>query len=356
MERNINDCYVFGSELGRGAYSVVREATLKGTNKMVAIKCIRRKYVRSHLLQREIEIMKKVNHPNILALLDVFEDNEFIYLVLELVKGGDLFSKVVDDGYFKENEAQRIMKTILKAVEYCHQLGIAHRDLKPENVLCSTEKEFNIFIGDFGFSKIFEDEGMETQCGSLEYTAPEVLTGKKYDQACDLWSIGVITFVILSGCFPFFSPDGDTSTLYDRIQKVNYNWNDMPPNVSEKARNFISKLLLKDASMRMTAQEALRHPWFAEKTLNKEIVDKKEHMIDKEQIKEVIVKEPANPVSLTTLFVEEIPPKKEIDFTHLKASTTDVVKEDNITPKKENEKKVSTFQRVLLRIFGVKKS
>jgi len=234
--------------------------------KKYALKCINKKHIKVHLLKREIDIMTKLSHPHVLSMLDIFEDKDYIYLVLDLISGGELFQKILDRGHYTEEDTRKIIHQILEAVEYLHENNIAHRDLKPENILClDDESNMQVWVADFGLSKLFGEESMQTQCGSLEYTAPEVLLGEKYGASCDLWSVGVITFVLLTGCFPFFSDDDNIAKIYHKIQNVDYNWNDCPETVSPTAKHFITHLLVKDPQSRLTASQALKHPWIVNK-------------------------------------------------------------------------------------------
>jgi calcium/calmodulin-dependent protein kinase I len=174
----VDELYKVGEEIGRGAFSVVKRGTHKRSGEDVAIKFIEKKFVDKQdlmLLAREIDIMKKVDHPNVLKLKEVFETDETIALVMELVTGGELFYKIVEKGNYSEKDAANIVAQMINGVEYLHGEGIAHRDLKPENLLCSGEeqeqyKPFRVVIADFGLSKIFDGgEALETSCGTPDY-------------------------------------------------------------------------------------------------------------------------------------------------------------------------------------------
>jgi len=155
-EKDISESYVIGEEIGRGSFSIVRKGRHKETGKSFAIKCIQKKFIKLHLLEREIKIMKKLKHPHILPLIEVFENKEYIFLVLELVLGGELFDKIVERGNYSEKDASNIVRQILEAVSYLHSQGVVHRDLKPENLLCSTERDsIHIYVADFGLSRVF---------------------------------------------------------------------------------------------------------------------------------------------------------------------------------------------------------
>jgi len=257
---NILDHYEIGKDIGKGAFSVVREGIQKGTGKKVAIKSIRTKFIKTKLLMREIDIMKKVgNHPNILKLYEVYESKNFLYLVLELVNGGELFDQIVARGEYSEKDASNIVRQIISAVAHLHANGIAHRDLKPQNLLCVSPEGDDIRMADFGLSKMFDQgEYLETCCGSPEYVAPEVLECKPYDKACDLWSVGVITYVLLTGCFPFW--DKNNAVLYEKIRRAEYGW-PAGLEISESAKDLIRHLIEKNPEKRFAAEQALQHPW-----------------------------------------------------------------------------------------------
>jgi len=256
----IADFYVLGEEIGRGSFSTVRRGRNKKSGKDFAIKCIQKKFIKMHLLEREIKIMKKLKHDHILPLIEVFENKENIYLVLELVTGGELFDKIVERGNYSEKDASNIVRQILSAVQYLHSEGVVHRDLKPENLLCvDSAEKIHIYVADFGLSRVFQDrEQLNTYCGSPEYVAPEVLACVPYEKAVDLWSVGVITYILLTGFLPFY--DKNHAVLFEKIQNVDYNWDDCPE-VSPAAKHFIQHLLVKDPKKRYTAEIAMAHPW-----------------------------------------------------------------------------------------------
>jgi len=256
----LEDFYVVGKEIGRGAFSTEKEGVNKSTGKKVAIKSIKSRYIKNKLLKKEIEIMKKVgNHPNILKLEEVFETKNHLFLVLELVTGGELFDQIVARGEYSEKDASNIVRQIISAVAHLHANGIAHRDLKPQNLLCAGADGDDIRMADFGLSKMFDQgEYLVTCCGSPEYVAPEVLECKPYDKACDLWSVGVITYVLLTGCFPFW--DKNNAVLYEKIRRVEYGW-PSGSEISPEAKDLIRHLIEKNPEKRFTAEQALQHAW-----------------------------------------------------------------------------------------------
>lgn len=163
-------------------------------------------------LSYEIDILKNLDHPNIMKLYEIFEDKQNIYLVSELCLGGELFDEIITRNFFNETDAVSIMQQLLSAICYCHQKKVAHRDLKPENVLLDTKKNDHIKVIDFGTSQVFESaEQMHQTYGTAYYIAPEVLKGD-YNEKCDLWSIGVIMYILLSGSPPF-NGDSDGEIL-----------------------------------------------------------------------------------------------------------------------------------------------
>jgi len=262
---SIFDNYDIKEELGRGAFSVVKLAIQKKTGDKFAVKIIDKKNVGSDLvrLETEIQILKKVHHANIISLKELFDTPEYLFIITELVTGGELFDKIVDKGSYTEKTAATLVIKIVSAIDYLHNLGIVHRDLKPENLLLkSSQDDTEVKLADFGLSKIVGPQVMMTACGTPGYVAPEVLSATGYDKEVDLWSIGVITYILLCGFPPFYNED--LPQLFEQILKAEY---DFPTeywgHVSKDAKNFISRLLVVDPSKRLSATEALAHPWLA---------------------------------------------------------------------------------------------
>ena len=174
-------------------------------------------------LKYEIDILKNLDHPNILRLYETFEDSNSIYLVTELCEGGELFDEIMARNRFEEKDAAPIMKQLLSAINYCHKKNVCHRDLKPENVLLDSKDKQTIKVIDFGTSQVFaNEEKMELVLGTAYYIAPEILTGK-YDEKCDMWSIGVILYILLSGEPPFAG--GSDAEIIAKVKKGKYNFN-----------------------------------------------------------------------------------------------------------------------------------
>lgn len=205
--------------------------------------------------------MKKLDHPNILKLYEFFQDEKRYFLVTELCSGGELFDKIAEEQYFSEQDAARIIRQILSSVNYCHQRKIVHRDLKPENILMSRDADDpKITIIDFGTSGYFEpNKKMNGKFGTPYYIAPEVLSNK-YDEKCDLWSIGVILYILLCGYPPF---NGQTDEHIIRaVKQGKYRTDESEwEMVSEEAIDLVNRLLTMNPNKRINAKDALQHPW-----------------------------------------------------------------------------------------------
>uniref|UniRef100_A0A672QZU9 Calcium/calmodulin-dependent protein kinase type 1D-like n=1 Tax=Sinocyclocheilus grahami TaxID=75366 RepID=A0A672QZU9_SINGR len=263
---DIKEMFVFKEVLGTGAFSEVVLAEERSTGKMFAVKCIPKKALKGKesSIENEIAVLRKIKHENIVALEDIYESSNHLYLIMQLVSGGELFDRIVEKGFYTEKDASTLIRQVLDAVNYLHNMGIVHRDLKPENLLYFNPQDGSkIMISDFGLSKM-EGTGdvMSTACGTPGYVAPEVLAQKPYSKAVDCWSIGVIAYILLCGYPPFY--DENDSKLFEQILKADYEF-DAPywDDISDSAKDFISCLMEKDPSKRYTCEQALRHPWIA---------------------------------------------------------------------------------------------
>jgi len=263
---NIRDIYDFGDELGRGAFAVVRYATHKKSKRKYAVKIIDKKNLgESHAisLKREIEIMQQVNHPHIIKLRQVFEnEKKYVYLVMELVTGGELFDRIVDKSQYSERDAAILTKKMVDALQYLHSKGIAHRDLKPENILLANQmSDTDVKLADFGLSRMIDESTMmKTACGTPTYVAPEVLQATGYGTEVDMWSIGVITYILLCGFPPFY---GDTvPEIFEQIMSGTFDYpEEYWDHISKDAKDFINNLLKTDPKQRLTAEQSLHHAW-----------------------------------------------------------------------------------------------
>ncbi|KAH7914812.1 Pkinase-domain-containing protein, partial [Hygrophoropsis aurantiaca] len=261
-----------GRTIGKGSSGRVRIARHSKSGKYAAVKIVSKNIVMNsinkladsaeHMLlsiEREIVIMKLIDHPNIMRLYDVWETSNELYLILEYVEGGELFDYLCDKGRLPTSEALGYFQQIISAIDYCHRFNVAHRDLKPENLLMDENK--NIKVADFGMAawQVGSNNGMlKTACGSPHYAAPEVVMGKEYNgRASDIWSCGVILFALLVGRLPF--DDEDLATLLDKVKSGNF---DMPSGIDAQAKDLISKMLDKDVDKRITIPEILKHPFY----------------------------------------------------------------------------------------------
>ncbi|KAI1715702.1 protein kinase domain-containing protein [Ditylenchus destructor] len=266
---NIRDRYDFKDVLGTGAFSKVFLAECRfdpGT--MVAIKCIDKKALKGkeESLENEIKVLRKLRHKNIVQLFDTFDEKNYVYLVMELVTGGELFDRIVAKGSYTERDASNLIRQVLQAVFFMHENGVVHRDLKPENLLYyNQDEESKIMISDFGLSKTEESGVMATACGTPGYVAPEVLQQRPYGKAVDVWSIGVIAYILLCGYPPFY--DENDANLFAQIIKGEYEF-DSPywDEISDSAKDFISHLMCCDPEQRYSCDQALAHPWISGNT------------------------------------------------------------------------------------------
>lgn len=263
-EYNVND-----KVLGEGTYGVVFKAKDKTTGEEVAIKRIPRSKIRNYQrFLNEITALKTLDHPNVIKLFEIFEDEDDVYLVQELCTGGELFDYIVNREFLTEHQAAEIFRQVLHSVMYCHKNAIAHRDLKPENYMFKSDEEgSNLKLIDFGLStSYFKSNGvgeakftrMTTRAGTAFFMAPEVLESN-YSNACDMWSCGVILYVMLCGYPPF---DGDTEEeILLNVQRGEYDFDDeVWDKVSPEAKDLIQKLLVPE-NERLSPKEALEHPW-----------------------------------------------------------------------------------------------
>eukprot|EP00347_Sterkiella_histriomuscorum_P016684 403352253 len=268
---DIRTVYAFEKLIGGGHFGSVRLAhRITDPQIKYAVKSILKENIKKDvkLLEEELAILAQVDHPNIIKFHETYIDYRYVHIVMELSEGGELFEKIVEMHKFNEKQAASLMRKILSAVKHLHEHGICHRDLKPENFLFSDKSEDpEIKLIDFGLSKRFGNiqeldpsEKMHTIVGTPYYVAPEVLRGN-YDFACDIWSLGVILFILLCGYPPF---EGDNNKeIFKNVLKQNLEFDPSDwSEISNEAKDLISKMLIKDPTQRISAEGALSHPWF----------------------------------------------------------------------------------------------
>ncbi|KAJ2379646.1 Calmodulin-dependent protein kinase cmk2 [Coemansia sp. RSA 2607] len=260
--------YTFGKTLGAGTFGEVREASFNPDGRRVAIKVIKKSALSSdeHMVLKEIDIVRHLHHPNIVKLLDWFESKDKYYLVFQLCTGGELFQKISDYGHFTEEDARRLIRYAVDAIAYLHKHNIVHRDIKPENLIfLDTSENTPLMLADFGIARIMrsDDEILNTMCGSFGYAAPEILMREGHGKAVDMWSMGVVTFSVLCGYSPFWQYEDPralmTAMRSDNVEFLERFW----WGISEHAKDFIRQCLRSNPSERMTAEQALAHPWLA---------------------------------------------------------------------------------------------
>mmetsp|Transcript_8103 Transcript_8103/g.17604 ORF Transcript_8103/g.17604 Transcript_8103/m.17604 type:complete len:445 (+) Transcript_8103:174-1508(+) len=274
---NIKDDYFIAPGImGRGHYGMVRECIHRATRRALAVKSINKSKIRriDHL-QNEILLLSEINHRGIMKMVDCYEDAECVHIVTEKYSGGELFDVIgkhtTPKGCLSERRSARIVKSLLEAVAYLHANEIVHRDIKPENILFESiadadEEDDSIKLIDFGLSRRHKrnEEPMTNPVGTAYYMAPELLEGK-YDKSCDVWSVGTIAYIMQCGYPPF---NGETDPdIFDAIKRGRYHFPSRAwSNKSDDVKDFIKCLMTRDVSRRLTAREALGHPWIVRNT------------------------------------------------------------------------------------------
>lgn len=271
MVKTVGKYDLYGT-LGEGAFGKVKYAVNTETNEPVAIKILDKDKIQTRnmgaQIKKEISIMKMIDHRFVVKVKDVFATSAKIFIVLEFVGGGELFDKIANEGKLPEEKARFYFTQIIEGLEHCHSNGICHRDLKPENLLLDTDG--NVKISDFGFStlNIGDADGdgnaraelLHTTCGTPNYVAPEVLGKDGYDgKRADIWSMGVILYVLLAGYLPF--DENTMAALFVKIKKAEFEYPDW---FSQDARDMLSKILVTDPSKRSRLVDIKAHPWFSQ--------------------------------------------------------------------------------------------
>jgi serine/threonine protein kinase len=265
MTDNIGDYYIMTNEvLGQGYFAVVKVGIDKKTSERVAIKVVNKELVeREETLDNEIDILSQVDHPNIVKMHAIFDTEEHLLIVMELMEGGELYEEIIQRTVFTEKEAAIIVKQLLDALVYLHHRGIVHRDLKLENLLLAKKGDLTVKLADFGLSKLFNGASLKTACGTPFYVAPDILLASDdsgYGPAVDMWAVGVLLYILLSGRLPFSGDDDEE--LFRNIMEGKLVWKSPQfDEISNEAKDLISHLIVVEPEDRFSAQEALAHPF-----------------------------------------------------------------------------------------------
>lgn len=271
----LDDDYTVATEvLGKGYNGSVYKATGKVSGHKFAVKDFMLRGVdkeKRDELEAECEIFLGMDHPHVVRLVDVYESSSKLSLVMECMAGGELFDRVLERKKFKEQDAANAAYQMLLSINYLHSIGVVHRDIKLENFLYESPDSDHLKLIDFGFSKLWSpDTRMKMSCGTLAYVAPEVLN-KNYTSQCDMWSLGVVIFILLVGYMPFA---GSESNQMQNIQRGNYTWKEpLWRKISEDGQSFIKGMLTVDPKARLTCEQALAHTWIADRAVKLERSD-----------------------------------------------------------------------------------
>ncbi|XP_032386713.1 death-associated protein kinase 3 [Etheostoma spectabile] len=299
-QEDVEMYYEMGEELGSGQFAIVRKCKEKSTSIEYAAKFIKKRRLSSSRrgvsreeIEREVNILREIQHSNIITLHDIFENKTDVILILELVSGGELFDFLAEKESLTEEEATQFLKQILDGVQYLHSKRIAHFDLKPENIMLLDKNAPNprIKLIDFGIAhQIKAGNEFKNIFGTPEFVAPEIVNYEPLGLEADMWSIGVITYILLSGASPFL---GETKQeTLTNISAVNYDFDEEYfSNTSELAKDFIRRLLVKDPKKRMTIDDSLQHPWI--KVIKRRNVrqEERDHKTERRRLKTTRLKE-----------------------------------------------------------------
>ncbi|KAM6447558.1 serine/threonine-protein kinase DCLK1 isoform 1-T1 [Liasis olivaceus] len=262
---SIAERYKVGRTIGDGNFAIVKECIERSTGREYALKIIKKSKCRGkeHMIQNEVSILRRVKHPNIVLLIEEMDMPTELYLVMELVKGGDLFDAITSTNKYTERDASGMLYNLASAIKYLHSLNIVHRDIKPENLLVYEHQDGSksLKLGDFGLATIV-DGPLYTVCGTPTYVAPEIIAETGYGLKVDIWAAGVITYILLCGFPPFRGSGEDQEVLFDQILMGQV---DFPSpywdNVSDSAKELITMMLQVDIDQRFSALQVLEHPW-----------------------------------------------------------------------------------------------
>ncbi|XP_043971631.1 serine/threonine-protein kinase DCLK2-like isoform X1 [Gambusia affinis] len=270
---SILDKYIVGKVIGDGNFAVVKECVERSTGKEFALKIINKAKCsgKEHLIENEVSVLRRVKHPNIIMLIEEVDTPSDLCLVMELVKGGDLFDAIMSSAKYTEKDASTMVYNLAAALLYLHSINIVHRDIKPENLLVFEDPDGfkSLKLGDFGLATVVEGP-LFTVCGTPTYVAPEIIAESGYGLKVDVWAAGVITYILLCGFPPFRSENNRQEELFEQILLGKL---DFPPpywdNITDSAKDLISRMLQVNAEARSTAKDVLSHPWVTHDAVRK---------------------------------------------------------------------------------------
>eukprot|EP00535_Pseudo-nitzschia_heimii_P000376 CAMPEP_0197187798 /NCGR_PEP_ID=MMETSP1423-20130617/16585_1 /TAXON_ID=476441 /ORGANISM="Pseudo-nitzschia heimii, Strain UNC1101" /LENGTH=724 /DNA_ID=CAMNT_0042639461 /DNA_START=5 /DNA_END=2179 /DNA_ORIENTATION=+ len=259
-DKKFSDLYTMRDQIQRGSAGLVKKCYSESLDREFAVKIIERNWETDEQVLQEVSIMNNLDHEHILGVVDFFEEKDLYYIVMELMEGGDVFDRILSLKNYTESDARDLAKILLEVVDEMHQNGIAHRDIKPQNILLKYENcNSSIKVGDFGFAKrVHTPKSLTVRCGTPSYIAPEILKNQPYDQSCDMWSVGVVIYVMLCGNTPF--RDKSQDKLFERIKLGEYKL-DPRLDISEEAKRLLRGLMCINPDKRLTAKQALRSEW-----------------------------------------------------------------------------------------------
>ena len=267
LKEKISCDFIIKEKIGEGTFSTVKLAINRQTGEKVAIKIMEKSKMvyeeDKNRLEREIEVLKIIRHPNLIHLYSVLKKDDTIYLIMKYIKGIELFDYIVNKTKLTEKEACMFFQQIISGIEYLHKIKYIHRDIKPENILINEDTK-ELIIVDFGLCNSYSNSDKDlltSACGSPSYAAPEMLNGEKYrGPPVDIWSCGVVLYAMLCGYLPFEDEDNNNDALYDKICEGKF---EIPNYISEKARDLLNKILTTDPKKRLTIYQIKNHPWFS---------------------------------------------------------------------------------------------
>ena len=277
------ELYEVRDKLQQGSASIVKKCYSKVHHEEFAVKIIERDEVTDEQVLHEVNIMNHLHHDNVVAVVDFFEEDDFFYIVMELMAGGDVFDRIIDLHNYTEKDARDLAKTLLLAVDYMHQSGVVHRDIKPQNIFLESKSNNSaIKVGDFGFAKrVHTPKSLNQRCGTPSYVAPEILKNQPYDQSCDMWSVGVVLYVMLCGYTPFMEEEQEK--MFERIKVGDYTFDPEDwSQISDEAKTLIRGLMCINPDRRLTSSQALRSKWItgvSDMELSKRNLESQRHLV-----------------------------------------------------------------------------